>query len=303
MFPIYLPMLGFLLAFSQSALADDVVITHGDTKVTVDDLRRSIEQGIPRSKRARFFADRQRLSQHAGSYFVIRKLAEEARERELSEDEQWRLQEATNRALSQIQLDYLVTNARQPDFEQLAREAYLAHPDRYQQEESIRVRHILVSTRERPRDEAHARAEEVASLARQADADFEALAMEYSDDPSLTENRGDLGFFSRGRMVKQFEDAAFALNEVGDIAGPVESPFGFHVIRLLDRKEPVVRPFDEVKADIVDQQRTKFRDLVVNEEIARIGSLDGAEVDYEALMTLYQPLPVSSDSAVSSDSD
>lgn len=296
MFPIYLPLLGFLLAFSQSALADDVVITHGDTEVTVDDLRRSIEQGIPRSKRAQFFADRQRLSQHAGSYFVIRKLAEEARARELSEDEQWRLQEATNRALSQIQLDYLVANASQPDFEQLAHEAYLAHPDRYQQEESIRVRHVLISTRERPRDEARKLAEKVASLARQTDADFEALVMEYSDDPSVANNRGDLGFFSRGRMVQQFEDAAFALSEAGDIAGPVESPFGFHIIRLLDRKAPVVRPFEEVKADIIEQQRAKFRDLVVNEQIARIGSLEGAEVDYDALMTLYQPLPVSSDS-------
>ena len=101
----------------------------------------------------------------------------------------------------------------------------------------IAARHILVSFQgarhadasiTRTRDEARARAEEALGRARASIADWNDLVAEYSDEPNGPAD-GDLGTFGRGRMVPSFERAAFAL-EVGELAGPVESPFGFHVI-------------------------------------------------------------------------
>ncbi len=76
---------------------------------------------------------------------------------------------------------------------------------------------------------------------------FENLVAEYSDDPSAANNKGDLGFFTAGRMVKPFEEAAFALREAGDVSETVQTQFGYHVIRLVGKQGERMRSFDEVK--------------------------------------------------------
>ncbi|MBT3321787.1 MAG: hypothetical protein HN392_05825 [Anaerolineae bacterium] len=71
--------------------------------------------------------------------------------------------------------------------------------------------------------------------------DFGTLAVEFSADPSAASNQGDLGWFSRGAMVPEFEEAAFTLEEIGEVSEAIESQFGFHIIQLLGREE---RPLD-----------------------------------------------------------
>ena len=105
-------------------------------------------------------------------------------------------------------------------------------------EPTIRASHILVSTEE----EAQAVVDAIA-----AGQSFEALASEKSSCPSSA-NGGDLGEFGRGQMVPEFEAAAFAL-EVGEVSGIVPTQFGFHVIKLTDKKEVVA--FDVVKPQIM----------------------------------------------------
>lgn len=105
--------------------------------------------------------------------------------------------------------------------------------------EQISARHILVAYAGSPQAvgdatrteaEARARAEEVAAKAKAPDADWNALAAEYTDEPGSGETGGDLGTFTRGRMVPAFERAAFKL-QVNEISDVVQSPFGFHVIQ------------------------------------------------------------------------
>ena len=78
---------------------------------------------------------------------------------------------------------------------------------------------------------------------------FAELAKQKSKDPGSAAQGGDLGFFGRGQMVKPFEEAVFAMKP-GEIRGPVESDFGYHIIRLTETKPERTRPFEEVRAQI-----------------------------------------------------
>lgn len=268
---------------------DTPVLEHGDTRVTLGDVRRSIELTIPPHQRSGFYTSRKRITQHAGNFFVVRKLSEEALERPLTDEERFLVEEARFRALSQIQLDHIVAREKQPDYEAVAREEWQAHPDAYQGPEAVRVSHILVKPGD-GRDDATALASAREVLAKaQAGGDFAALAKEYSDDPSAAANNGDLGFFQRGQMVKPFEDAAFAMQKSGELVGPIKTQFGYHILRFEARRKPGLLPFEQVRDRLVSQFRDEFRARIVNREIERIGALEGVKTNYDALISLYKP--------------
>jgi peptidyl-prolyl cis-trans isomerase C len=117
--------------------------------------------------------------------------------------------------------------------------------------ETLRASHILAGV-EDPTDEGQKKAalrkiKEVEKKLKKRE-EFEALAKEYSDCPSSAAG-GDLGYFQKGRMVAEFENAAFALEE-GETSGIVETKFGYHIIKLVERKPERTVPFEEVKGDI-----------------------------------------------------
>ena len=288
---LVLPGLALAAAPGGQPVNDDtVVVSHGKTRVTLGEVRHTIEDNVPPDKLRLFYADRQRISKHAGNVFVVHELADEAAARKLTPAEQRRLDEARIRVLSQIQLDHIVAQEKQPDYEAVAREQWQAHPESYQAPEAVHASHILIAAGDKRDDAAaKARAEEVLAKLR-AGADFAAIAREYSDDPSAAGNGGDLGFFQRGQMVKPFADAAFALTAKGELAGPVKSQFGYHIIRFEERRPAGVQPFEAVREGLINAQKSAFRTRIVNREIERIGTLEGVKTNYEALMTLYQPI-------------
>jgi len=108
-------------------------------------------------------------------------------------------------------------------------------------EEEIHARHILVAT--------EAEAKEVEERLKKGE-DFATLAKEKSKDPSA--EGGDLGYFRRGQMLKPFEDAAFALKE-GEISKPVQTQFGWHIIKVEEKRTRPLPTFDQVKDQIMSQ--------------------------------------------------
>lgn len=127
--------------------------------------------------------------------------------------------------------------------------------NRYSQDE-VHAFHVLLKTEKE--------AKEVYDKAKGGE-DFEVLAKKYSKDPSAAQNMGDLGFFTRSRMVPPFADAAFSMNK-GEISQPVKTPFGFHVIKVVDKREGKAVKFDEVK----DQVRSDYQNESINELIANL---------------------------------
>ena len=122
---------------------------------------------------------------------------------------------------------------------------YDDHLEEFYQEEMVRARHILVNTKEE--------AQEIIKLITEEKQDMADLAVLKSTEPAAKTSKGDLGYFGRGEMVKPFEDAAFAL-EIGEISKePVESSFGWHVIRLEDKLGDKQQTFDEVKDELEER--------------------------------------------------
>jgi peptidyl-prolyl cis-trans isomerase D len=126
-----------------------------------------------------------------------------------------------------------------------------SHLDRYQQPEERRASHILITSGE-DKEKARAKAEDVLKDVQKEPSRFAELAKQYSQDPGSAQQGGDLGFFSRGMMVKPFEDAVFSQKE-GEISGLVESDFGYHIIKLTGIREAKERPLQEVRSEIEDE--------------------------------------------------
>ncbi|NMG56048.1 peptidylprolyl isomerase [Aromatoleum aromaticum] len=270
--------------------AADVVVKQGDTVITRRDVQLALENFVPEQGRGEVLASEKRLRDFVAQLFAVRKLSDEARARELNVDERWKIDAAAERAAAQVQLDHLVGRQQVSDFTPAAREFYLANPKQFVQPEQVHAQHVLIKNEGRSKDEALALAKQVAAQAKKDGQDFGKLAAEFTEDPSGKANGGDLGFFARGSMVKPFEDAAFGLESPGEIVGPVESQFGFHVIRLVERKAETTIPFEQVKDKLVRDETLKYRRMAIGQEYGRIGKLPGIEVDQDAIKALVKPL-------------
>ncbi len=143
-----------------------------------------------------------------------------------------------NKALRDVYWTQLIA-ARITD--EAAKEFYDAQVGSIEPQEEIKARHILVATEE-----------EAQSVIEALDAggDFEALAKEHSTGPSGAEG-GDLGYFTAGTMVAEFNDAAFAL-QAGEVSAPVKTKFGWHVIKVEDRRVQEVPGFELVKDQVIE---------------------------------------------------
>jgi peptidyl-prolyl cis-trans isomerase D len=126
---------------------------------------------------------------------------------------------------------------------------YKEHQSDFKQDEQIRARHILLMVNDKRTDAAAKQQMDEARKRIEKGADFGAVARELSEDPSSKPNGGDLGYFARGRMVKEFEDAAFAA-QPGKLVGPIKSPFGYHLLEVTGRRAGGVQPFTEVREQI-----------------------------------------------------
>jgi peptidyl-prolyl cis-trans isomerase D len=128
---------------------------------------------------------------------------------------------------------------------------YKQNLQQYQTPAQVRASHILLKLEGKDEKQVQALAEDIAKKAK-AGADFAALAKQYSEDDSNASNGGDLDYFGRGRMVAEFEQAAFAM-KAGEISSPVKTAFGYHIIKVVDNKPDTTRPVSEVRAEIEDQ--------------------------------------------------
>lgn len=184
-------------------------------------------------------------------------LYEEAKRRKIGYDPE--VKELMDEAIKRVLISKLVegeTEKSIPVSEDDTRNYYEEHKDLYVLPERIRASHILTNTEE----EARKAQEELKS-----GADFTEVAERYSKD--LTKDRGgDLGYFKRGQMIPEFENACFNLS-VGETSDVVKTRFGYHIIKVTDRQPATYRKFEDAKEMIRalisrERQREKLDELI-----------------------------------------
>jgi peptidyl-prolyl cis-trans isomerase D len=186
--------------------------------------------------------------------------------------------------------------------EQDIQRAYRQNIDQYTQTEQVRASHILLNTEGKDEAAVRAKAEDLLKQLK-GGADFAALARANSNDPASASKGGDLDYFGKGRMVPEFEAVAFT-QPVGQLSELVRTQYGFHIIKVTDKKAAEVQPLDAVRPQITEQLKferaqTRVQDLAtaIATEVKAPADLDkaantrGLKVQESPFFTRTEPIP------------
>jgi parvulin-like peptidyl-prolyl isomerase len=225
-----------------------------------------------------------------------KKLAEESKQLTPEEDAQryWKNQFILRNIERQFVVDHYMENLQIPDMSALARETYLTSKDKYAVvPESRKSSHILIkcSDAECNIDERRALAEKVLAQL-QAGASFEDMVKQYSEDPGSKDKGGVFDVWLQDGMEgvePHYVQGVFTIGAVGEYSGIVESPFGFHIIRLDALKEKSYKSFDEVRADIIAALELDYKKMAAKEFDAKYRLTDKAYIDKDAMDKIFAP--------------
>ena len=160
-----------------------------------------------------------------------------------------------------------------------AKKFYNDNPDKFKMPERTKASHILISADQKATPEEKKKAREKAAAVRKrvaAGEDFATVAKAESNCPSASKG-GDLGYFGKGQMVPEFEKAAAAL-KLGELSDVVESPFGYHIIKVTDRKSSETVKFADVKGRIEDYLKSQQAQKPMADYVAGIRKESKVEI-------------------------
>lgn len=269
-------MLG--VSSAQLASAGSELITDGVSELRPADLAVEV-LAMPASVRALVLDDPRHMGRLAESMMRERRIEAEARASEvhLRPEVKARIEKAARDAVVEgyLEREYKKLEMNMPDFVPLARERYEVNTARFASKEAIRVAHILlkVDVENKESNEASVREKAQNLLAKvKGGADFSIVAEEASEDRASAKSGGALpGWIERGSLVPPFEEAAYALKP-GELSGIVRTRFGYHIIKLIDYRPSTTRPFDEVKATLIEELRA---DELKRRKAALLARFDG----------------------------
>lgn len=284
----YLAVLVFSLSlciYGNASAQDDVLAKIGDREITISDLNKTI--GFLDSQKQQMIKQNPRLKEQLLNQIVqsivLANLAKKAGY-DKKADIMDRLQFITDNYLATEYLKgEVVNNVTVPDND--IKTYYDEHTDEFKIPEMVRTRHILIKVdagaSEEEKQKAKEKAEDILKKINSGE-DFAKLASEFSDDTMTKPKGGDLGFISRGRLVEPFEDAAFALKP-GEVSDIVETQFGYHIIKVEEKKDAGVEPYDSVKDTIKQKLIQERRQTEVINFIEKAVKDAGVEVHPELL--------------------
>lgn len=238
--------------------------------ITDKDLKSALS-GLNEGQRQSVLKDINTRRQIVSSLIDQEVLSQEAEKEKLDQDGQYK------EALAAFRKQYLASQVIQKNLgAKLTDAAAKKYYDRNKLKfstDQVHAQHILLAT------EAEAR--EILKSASAKDADFQAMAEKSSKDPSAKNNRGDLGFFGRDRMVPEFTDAAFS-GSAGDVIGPVKTAYGYHIIKILEKRTGKALEFDEVELRV----KNELRQELVQGYVSQIKKSAKIEIDDKSIEKL-----------------
>jgi peptidyl-prolyl cis-trans isomerase D len=205
------------------------------------------------------------------------------------------------RKIRYLLVDMDTLRGRTPVTSREIEKSYNDNIELYSTPEQVRASHILLKTDGKNDAEVKPKAEEVLKEAK-AGKDFAELAKKYSQDEQSAKNGGDLDYFSRGKMVPEFDEAVFGM-QPGQISDLVKTQFGYHIIKLVDKKPATTKTLDEVRPQITEQlawekAQTRAAELAaqLEKEISKPADLDkaaqkeGLKVQESGFFTRDEPI-------------
>jgi peptidyl-prolyl cis-trans isomerase C len=247
---------------------DAVVATVDGEKLTERDVQIAIDELTPGGGAA---VDDQKREQIIGFLINVKLVAKAAEKEKLGEGAEFetRLKFLRDKALMQAYLEKL---GKEGVSEEAVKKVYDDTIKEIKPEQEVHARHILVETEE----DAKKAAERIAK-----GEDFAVVAKEMSKDPGSGAEGGDLGFFTKEQMVPEFADAAFKM-EPGKVSEPVKSQYGWHIIKVEEKRDRAVPKLEEVRGQIEDYVHKKAQEDAVKKlldeaKVERVGGPKKAE--------------------------
>lgn len=274
---------GLAMVLSSLAMSQPLMMAPG-AEVTPDDVK-AVAQRMQEQSRLVTLSKEGNVHRLSEEILLRRLLALQAEKAGVEKDAvvQAQLRQARERVLSDARLAEIEARAN-PGAEVLRRyasETYRADPSKYQTPEQWRARHILIVPGQG--GNARERVQLVQAELRRGVA-FDTLAKQHSDDKGSAPLGGDLGWFGKGAMVKEFQAALEGLQSNGDVSDVVETQFGLHLIRLEGHRKAGQRTFeevsDEIEKGVLSKLQSEARQAVVKT------TLQGATTDAAAIQTM-----------------
>lgn len=245
----FLAIILLLSLLNTSYGEDDIVARIGEKKITMADLNRMIRY---------YDTEKQMLleQQPQRKATILRRIVQGIVLSQIARNQGFDKRDDIKEQIELLVNDFLATQYLQKEvidkIEVTDKDIELywkAHPEEFKTPEMVRARHILIkvdkSALDMKKEEARKRAEDLLNKIKNGE-DFEKIANEFSEDPGSNTKGGDLGFFQRGSMVPEFESVAFSLNQ-GEVSDIVETIYGFHIIKIEEKRESVVQPLEKVR--------------------------------------------------------
>lgn len=278
-------------AFAQSATADpkEVLAKVGDQVVTQSDVD-EVLMGVQPSQRAY-------LETPEGKRELVEHISESklfylwGRDNKIMETEKYKetIDQMEKRIVAAMAMEKILSSVKVEEKEIQA--FYDEHKAAFEVPESVKASHILIQISKDAGNDLWNKAKKDLTALRKdilaGKVSFEDAAADKSDCPSKADG-GNLGFFTKGQMVPEFDEVAFS-TKVGEISAPVKTQFGYHIVKVTDHKDSSTRALDEVKADLEQQLlQKKQRDMMVE-------YVEKLHKEYVVTILLPEIEPVSSD--------
>ncbi len=288
---MFLALVGFSFIFglySNTFASDEkenILAQVGSYKLTLEEFETQI-QSLPPQLQMALLRNPQLKEQFLDRWVDITLIAQEARDRKLDQDPeiQAKIEDIMNAVLAQEFLQREIEGKVKITDDEIET-YYKGHEEEFTNPESAKARHILLKVPEGADEkawkEAESKAKDIKKKLENGE-DFAELAKKYSDDPGSKNKGGDLGFFTKGRMVPEFESAAFSLKP-GELSDPVKTNFGYHIIEVQEKKAASTKTLAAVQAQIRQKLQGEKQQQLQDELIEKLKAKYPVKVNKDLL--------------------